>query len=113
MAMLCYKNGSLTRDHIRKAQDFDTWIDIEKSLNRTKPGNEGNIGIYFIEQEIIPFARGVQRWNSNNQLVDHFQRDVEARAIIEGQFLAKRMHAEMLGLHLGKPPCISYIKLDC
>ena len=34
--------------------------------------------------------------------VDSFDSSVEVRALIEGQFLAKRVHAERLGYTMGK-----------
>eukprot|EP00794_Sanderia_malayensis_P019329 gene19329-21253_t len=101
MAMLCYKNGSLTRECIRNNIGIPSWEEFEISLKRTPVGNSGNIGIYFVEQEIIPFAKGVFRWNSENSRVEYFEKDVEIRALIEGQLLAKRIHSEQLGFQPG------------
>ena len=102
MGLLCYKNGSLTREFIRNATGMDSWSAFEKALSNTKPGNDGNIGIYFKEQEIIPFACGIFRLDSNNKRVESFPAQVEFRALIEGQFLAKRIHAEQLGFCLSE-----------
>ena len=102
MALLCFKNGSLTRESIRDSSADGSWEVFEKALERTKPGNGGNIGIYFEATEITPFAVGIYRFNEKGERVDSFPKDVEVRALIEGQFMAKRAHAEALGYTLGK-----------
>ena len=107
MALLCYKNGSLTREKIRDLAANGTWSEFNNALQNTRPGNDGNIGIYFIDQEIIPNARGTYRWNSKNQKVESFENSIEVRALVEGQFIAKKLHAEKLGYSLGKLSVIS------
>lgn len=37
-----------------------------------------------------------------NVQVDSFSQEVEVRAVIEGQFLSRRMYAENLGYSLGE-----------
>lgn len=102
MALLCFKNGSLTRESIRDSSAGGSWEAFEKALERTNPGNGGNIGVYFEATEITPFAVGIHRFNEKGERVDSFSKDVEVRALIEGQFMAKRAHAEALGYTLGK-----------
>uniref|UniRef100_A0A8C2IH49 Xylulose kinase n=1 Tax=Cyprinus carpio TaxID=7962 RepID=A0A8C2IH49_CYPCA len=53
--------------------------------------------MYFDVMEITPPAAGVHRFNAEGQRVSWFEQDVEIRALLEGQFLAKRVHAEKLG----------------
>lgn len=101
MALLCFKNGSLTRESIRDSSAGGSWEVFEKALEKTNPGNDGNIGIYFEATEITPFAVGIHRFNEKDERVDSFPKDVEIRALIEGQFMAKRAHAEALGYTLG------------
>jgi len=38
--------------------------------------------------------------------VDSFSREVEVRAVVEGQFLSRRLYAENLGCRLGE--CLAY-----
>ncbi|CAH2281986.1 xylulose kinase isoform X1 [Pelobates cultripes] len=97
MALLCYKNGSLMREKIRDDCSLGSWEDFSKVLQMTPPGNNGNLGFYFEVMEITPQAIGVHRFNVNNQRVSDFPKAVEIRAIIEGQFMAKRIHAKHLG----------------
>ncbi|XP_073915944.1 xylulose kinase isoform X3 [Castor canadensis] len=56
-----------------------------------------NPGFYFDVMEITPEIIGHHRFNPESHEVSAFPRDVEIRALIEGQFMAKRIHAEGLG----------------
>jgi len=101
MAMLCIKNGSLTRENIRDKSGFSSWDQFNISLDNSPVGNSGNIGFYFLEAEITPRynATGVFRFNSEGKPVTKFpSRSIEARAIIEGQLLNMRSHAKGVGL---------------
>jgi xylulokinase len=102
MALLCFKNGSLVRESIRDTCSERSWKNFEESLKASKPGNDGNIGIYFQETEITPFAQGIYRFNRDDVEVKSFSGNEEIRGVVEGQFLAKRVHAEMLGYNLGE-----------
>lgn len=60
-------------------------------------------GLYYDTQEIIPFVKGDYRRNKANVEVPRFSgKEIEVRAVVEGQFLAKRAHAEDLGFTLSK-----------
>uniref|UniRef100_A0AAY4AA96 Xylulose kinase n=1 Tax=Denticeps clupeoides TaxID=299321 RepID=A0AAY4AA96_9TELE len=97
MALICYKNGSFTRERIRNERAGGSWDTFSRALNATPVGNDGNLGIYFDTLEITPSAVGVYRVNEQDQTVEGFPGEVEIRALVEGQFLAKRVHAEKLG----------------
>ncbi|XP_037239672.1 xylulose kinase isoform X3 [Falco biarmicus] len=97
MALLCFKNGSLMRERIRDDCASGSWDEFSKALSSTVAGNNGNLGFYFDVKEITPEAVGIHRFNRDNQKVSDFPKDVEIRALIEGQFIAKRIHAEKLG----------------
>lgn len=112
MALLCFKNGSLTRESIRDSSAEGSWEVFNKALESTNRGNDRNIGIYFEATEITPFAVGIHRFNEKGEKVESFPKDVEVRALLEGQFMAKRAHAEALGYTLGKQVCIS-APLEC
>jgi len=105
MALICFKNGSLTRERIRNHHTKQSWEDFNALLCCTPPGNHGYIGIYFDQQEITPKMQGTFRFDASGNPIDHFEESAtEVRAIIEGQFLAKRVHAERLGFNIG-PQC--------
>uniref|UniRef100_A0A1A7WDK9 Xylulokinase homolog (H. influenzae) n=1 Tax=Iconisemion striatum TaxID=60296 RepID=A0A1A7WDK9_9TELE len=97
MALLCFKNGSLTRERIRNQCSGGSWELFSTTLRETLPGNNGNIGFYFDSLEITPPASGVHRFDSDDSEVSHWSPQVEVRALIEGQFLSRRLHAERLG----------------
>ncbi|XP_065839461.1 xylulose kinase-like [Oscarella lobularis] len=101
MALLCFKNGSLARERVRANVGIQTWEEFSALLQSTSPGNGGNIGIYFFDTEITPFAIGEHRFDASGKKVDVFERSTEVRALVEGQFMAKRVHAENLGYDIG------------
>lgn len=112
MALLCYSNGDMTRKKVRdktedllmldKEEEERRWEEFTTFLNNTSAGNQGNIGLYFLEEEIIPHAKCTVRVNAEGAHVDSFpDRATEVRALIEGQIMAKRVHAERLGYRCG------------
>ncbi|OWK02501.1 XYLB, partial [Cervus elaphus hippelaphus] len=102
MALLCFKNGSLMREKIRDESASGSWSEFSKALQSTEMGNGGNLGFYFDVMEITPEIIGRHRFSAENHEVSAFPRDVEIRALIEGQFLAKKIHAEALGYRVSK-----------
>uniref|UniRef100_A0AAQ5XN74 Xylulose kinase n=1 Tax=Amphiprion ocellaris TaxID=80972 RepID=A0AAQ5XN74_AMPOC len=97
MALLCFKNGSLTREHISNECAGGSWEVFSAMLRETPLGNDGNIGFYFDTMEITPPAVGIHRFDSEDSEVSSFSPQVEVRALVEGQFLSRRLHAERLG----------------
>uniref|UniRef100_A0A8D3CDF3 Xylulose kinase n=1 Tax=Scophthalmus maximus TaxID=52904 RepID=A0A8D3CDF3_SCOMX len=97
MALLCFKNGSLTRERVRNQFAGGSWELFSAALKDTPLGNHGNIGFYFDTMEITPPAVGVHRFDRDDAEVSSFGPQVEVRALVEGQFLSRRLHAERLG----------------
>lgn len=60
--------------------------------------------MYYDYPEITPHNfKGDFRYNKMNEKVVKFaSQEVEARALIEGQFMAKRLHLEKIGYKIGK-----------
>ncbi|XP_018426691.1 PREDICTED: xylulose kinase [Nanorana parkeri] len=106
MALLCFKNGSLMREKIRDKCSSGSWEEFAQVMRSTPPGNNGCLGFYFDVMEITPRAVGIHRFNSENQKVSEFTNDVEIRALIEGQFMAKRIYAERLGYKIMPQTCV-------
>ncbi|ELK29221.1 Xylulose kinase [Myotis davidii] len=92
-----FKNGSLMREKIRDESASGSWSEFSKALQSTEMGNGGSLGFYFDVKEITPEMIGRHRFSPENREVPAFPADVEIRALIEGQFMAKRIHAEGLG----------------
>lgn len=102
-----FKNGSLTRERIRDKCAEGSWGIFDQLLESTPRGNFGNMGLYFDEQEIIPFLIGDYRFNKAGDRVTKFTSlEVEVRALIEGQFIAKRAYAEDIGFKIGWLQCL-------
>ncbi|KAG0712892.1 Xylulose kinase [Chionoecetes opilio] len=102
MVLLCFKNGSFTREKIRDECADGAWDLFNELLDMTPRGNFGNMGMYYHLKEIIPELEGVFRFNKAGEAVGRFaSREVEVRSVIESQFIAKRMYAEKLGYSLG------------
>uniref|UniRef100_A0A3Q3QT43 Xylulose kinase n=1 Tax=Monopterus albus TaxID=43700 RepID=A0A3Q3QT43_MONAL len=97
MALLCFKNGSLTRERIRNECAEGSWEVFSTALRETPLGNNGSIGFYFDNLEITPSAAGVHRFDGDDNKVSWLSPQVEVRALVEGQFLSRRVHAERLG----------------
>ncbi|XP_060598742.1 xylulose kinase-like [Ruditapes philippinarum] len=100
MGLVCFKNGSLTRENVMN-RCAGSWEKFNEMLSKTPPGNNGNIGIYFDKKEIQPVVRGIFRFNENNEQVESFTPEVEVRAVLESQFLARLMYAKLCGLQIG------------
>ncbi|KAK3231149.1 hypothetical protein Dsin_003030 [Dipteronia sinensis] len=110
MVMLVYKNASLTREDVRNRCAENSWEVFNKYLKQTPPLNGGKMGFYYKEHEILPplpvgFHRYILTSSTGETLngfteveVKQFDSPSEVRAVIEGQLLSKRGHAERFGL---------------
>ncbi|KAF8202255.1 hypothetical protein BJ912DRAFT_1019176 [Pholiota molesta] len=54
IAMLCYKNGALAREHVRDQYASGQWDIFNELVEKTPPGCNGIMGFYFPLPEIIP-----------------------------------------------------------
>uniref|UniRef100_A0A8C2Z2J6 Xylulose kinase n=1 Tax=Cyclopterus lumpus TaxID=8103 RepID=A0A8C2Z2J6_CYCLU len=92
-----FKNGSLTRERIRNKSTGGSWELFSVALRDTPLGNNGHMGFYFDSVEITPPAVGVHLFDPEDNKVSSLSPQVEVRALVEGQFLSRRLHAERLG----------------
>jgi xylulokinase len=100
MALICYKNGSLTREFVRNEAAGGSWEVFRERMAGSPVGNLGRIGFYVREPEITPpiMKTGIFRFDGEGRRVDTFDPAVEARAVVEGQFLSMRLHGGSVGL---------------
>lgn len=59
------------------------------------------MGLYYDVQEILPFLQGDYRYTKSGSIAKFTSLEVEVRAVIEGQFLARRAYAEDFGFKFG------------
>jgi xylulokinase len=88
MLLVCFRNGSLAREHIRDRYGLD-WRGFSRALSSTPPGNQGGIMLPWVEAEITPTvaSAGVRRIGL---LEDDGPANV--RALVEGQMMAMANH---------------------
>lgn len=100
MAMIVYKNGSLTREAIRDSVAGGSWSRFEALLGEGVPGNGGHIGFYHKEPEITPpvLKPGMHRFGPDGRPRPSLAPAVEVRAVVEGQFLSMRLHSAHVGI---------------
>jgi len=101
MGMICRKNGSLTREDIRDKYSSQNWEQFSESLGRTKPGNDGFIGIYFLETEIAPCVKGYYFSHVSNPNLE-WTPDHHVRGVVESQFLQMYIYSKRLGFQVSQ-----------
>ncbi|KAI7878729.1 uncharacterized protein EV154DRAFT_606444 [Mucor mucedo] len=97
MGMLCYKNGSLAREYIRNSYANGSWDEFNEYLVNKEAMTEGNIGFYYWMQEIIPFAKGIYRFEDLKAVEEFKDKTINVKAIVESQFMSMRIRLERMG----------------
>ncbi|CAO3698406.1 unnamed protein product [Rhizopus stolonifer] len=97
MGMLCYKNGSLARQNIRDTYANSDWELFNKLLVEKEAATKRCFGFYYSMQEIIPFAKGIYRFQSNQSVEDFQDPSVNVKAIVESQFLSMKIRLDRMG----------------
>ncbi len=94
MLLLCFKNGSLAREAVRKQYNL-SWEQFAAAIAATPPGNNGAMMLPWFESEIVPKVDrpGAQRFGLDKQ-----DAAANCRAVVEGQMMSIRNHAEQAGL---------------
>lgn len=89
MNLVCFRNGSLTRDWVRHTHGLD-WEGFAAALDRTPAGNDGALMLPWLETEITPPVRsaGLRRFAYDGQPPAQ-----DVRAVIEGQIMAMANHS--------------------
>ena len=99
MLLVCFRNGSLAREHIRDQYGMD-WSAFSHALASTPPANRGAVMLPWVEAEITPTVinAGVRRLGVP---VDDGPGNV--RALVEGQMMAMANHwAELATRPVGR-----------
>ncbi|CAF2028178.1 unnamed protein product [Rotaria magnacalcarata] len=103
MLLLCFKNGSLVRERVREETGSKDWHEMSVLLSQTTPSNQGFIGFFYDDHEILPQnIQGRFYFNADNQKVENLEGAAKARAVLEGQCLAKRLYLQRANIDLTK-----------
>ncbi|CAF5071309.1 unnamed protein product [Rotaria sp. Silwood1] len=101
MLLLCFKNGSLVRERIREEVASKDWQQMSALLSQTSPSNQGFIGFFYDDHEILPQnIQGRFYFNADDQQIDNLEAAHKARAVLEGQCLAKRLYLQRANIDL-------------
>ncbi|KAL1916969.1 uncharacterized protein VTP21DRAFT_5166 [Calcarisporiella thermophila] len=102
VAMVCFKNGSLAREYVRDKYAQKNWDRFNDLVMSTPPGcgdsheKKTRNGFYYFMPEIVPFARGVHRFEDGLRVIEFTDRDCNPRAVLEAQFLSMRVRIRRL-----------------
>jgi xylulokinase len=98
MSLACFSNGSLAREEIAKRFDL-TWDDFAAAIvDKTKPGNGGNLLLPYFVPEITPrVLKAGPRWFGSDAFVAGKDGAAAARAVVEAQAISMRLHSDWIG----------------
>lgn len=98
MSLACFSNGSLAREEIAKKFGL-SWSDFASAIiDKTKPGNGGNMLLPYFVPEITPrVLQASPRWFGSEAFVAGKDPAASARAVAEAQALSMRIHSEWIG----------------
>ena len=98
MALCCFANGSLAREEIAKRFKLG-WDEFAGAiLERTQPGNGGNLLLPYFVPEITPrLSAPAERWFGAPDFVAGKDAAAAARAVVEAQALSMRLHSAFIG----------------
>ena len=89
MNLVCFKNGSLARERIRKMFRL-SWLDFSRLLRKTLAGNKGKVILPWFEPEIVPLvlSPGIRRI-----LLEKDDAAGHVRGVVEAQFMSMKIHS--------------------
>ncbi|CAF4402443.1 unnamed protein product, partial [Adineta steineri] len=77
------------------------WQAMSKLLGETTPSNNGFIGYFYDDHEILPQnIQGRFYFNKDGQQINDLKAIYKARAVLEGQCLAKRLYLQKANVDL-------------
>ena len=98
MSLACFSNGSLAREEIAKKFGL-SWDDFAAAIvEKTKPGNGGNMLLPYFVPEITPrVLKAGARWFGSDAFVAGKDGAAAARAVVEAQAISMRIHSDWIG----------------
>jgi xylulokinase len=94
MSLICFKNGSLARELIRKQYNL-SWHEFDScAFELTQPGNAGNIMLPYFTPEITPLVlNSAPVFEGNSMFKAQKSAAATVRALIEAQAMTMRLHS--------------------
>lgn len=92
MILICFKNGSLTRERIKNKYNL-SWNQFSEILRKTPPGNYGKLMLPYVFPEIVPLVLEPRVYRFG---FDEDDIAGNVRGIIEAQFLSIRLHSKWI-----------------
>ena len=98
MSLICFSNGSLAREEIRRRVGLD-WDAFAQAIAReTQPGNAGNLMLPYFVPEITPrLAKPKLQLFGSDDFEALRDPAAAARAVVEAQALSMRQHSDWIG----------------
>jgi xylulokinase len=98
MSLACFSNGSLAREEITRRFGL-SWAEFASAIvDKTKPGNDGNMLLPYFVPEITPrVLKAEPRWFGSEAFVAGKDSAAAARAVVEAQALSMRLHSDWIG----------------
>jgi xylulokinase len=98
MSLACFSNGSLAREEVAKRFNL-SWDDFATAIvEKTKPGNGGNVLLPYFVPEITPrVLKAGARWFGSDDFVAGKDGAAAARAVVEAQAVSMRIHSDWIG----------------
>jgi xylulokinase len=98
MSLACFSNGSLAREEIAKRMGL-SWDDFAAAIvEKTRPGNGGNLLLPYFVPEITPrVLTAAPRWFGSDAFVAGKDAAAAARAVVEAQALSMLLHSDWIG----------------
>lgn len=95
MSLICFSNGSLAREEIKKACEVSWEYFGSLPENKTRPGNAGNLLLPYFSPESTPLV--LEPGAKYNFCADKADPETRIRAILESQALTMKLHSSWIG----------------
>jgi xylulokinase len=92
MSLICFLNGSLSREKVREACGY-SWDEFSEALRNTEPGNGGRVMLPYFAPEIVPT---VLEPEVHRFWLDEGDAAANCRAVVEAQMASMAIHSRWM-----------------
>ena len=95
MSLICFSNGSLAREEVKKACNVEWEYFDSLPENKTVPGNDGKLMLPYFSTESTPVVLNPEvKYNFSAEDADA---ETKIRCLLESQALSMRLHSSWMG----------------